>query len=222
MPTFLAIQHTFTNVEVALCRDNTISELIHIDKLEASKILVPELDALLKRNKITLSEIQFIAANQGPGPFTTLRVVIATINGISFTRKIPLIGIDGLEAMAQEYSDSAYPQTAILLNAFSAEVYFALQTPHKDLETGYENNTHFFERIKQQIPTEPIRFLGNAVQLYHNEIQNIFGSQAYIPEQLPQTCSLNQIARMGLMRWNNKEDFSTQLLPLYLKIQRFK
>ena len=220
--TFLVLQHTYTSVEVAVYCDSDLLSRVSIDKMESSKKLLPSISALLQSNKLSLSDVQFIAANQGPGPFATLRVVIATINGISFASTIPLIGIDALDAMLQEHENHEHPNTVILLNAFNADVYFALQLTGHEREKGYDNHLNLLERIKQQVLTEPIRFLGNAVSMYTDEIQTMFGSQAIFPEPIPQVCSISQIARMGLHRWSNKENLSSQLLPLYLKMQQFK
>jgi hypothetical protein len=49
-----------------------------------------------------------------PGPFTTLRLVIATMPGISFSTA-PLVGVDGL-ATPQMSTNQDYPVTVALLN----------------------------------------------------------------------------------------------------------
>ena len=98
---------------------------------KASSLLVPYIKQILEKNSLKISDLDFICADQGPGAFTSLRVTIATINGISFASKIPLIGIDGLDALNQEtLSDvmlkkQGVPEILIvLLNAYNNEVYF--------------------------------------------------------------------------------------------------
>src|SRR5688572_29545137 len=98
MTIFLALQNTYHLIEVAVCNEDSIIESVTIDKVHASKELLPIINKLLMRHNFTLQSLSFLTINQGPGPFTTLRVVITTANGISFATGLPLIGVDGLIA----------------------------------------------------------------------------------------------------------------------------
>lgn len=212
---FISIQSTYDAVELALFNDSTFIDSRSISKLHASKLLILTLEELLATHQQTISNIQFIATNQGPGPFTTLRVVIASVNGLSFATQIPLIGIDGLDAFVQEYQNPSYPKTVILLNAFNFDVYFAIQ--NKVLIKGYKNIDLLLSELQKQFPQDTLRFLGNATELYRHKIQDQFGPLAFIPDLLPLTCSVKQIGLMGLQYWQQQEGLSQQLLPLYLK-----
>jgi len=133
MTLFLSIQNTYNELELALIRDETVLISLADDKMRASKDLIPLVNYVCEKTKIHLRDLNFIAVNQGPGPFTTLRVVIASVNGLAYGAKIPLVGIDGLDALLLEHSDPAYPHTIALLNAFTNDVYFGIQTeqtPH--------------------------------------------------------------------------------------------
>src|SRR5687767_3976293 len=114
MTYFLALQNTYQNVEIALFKDSQILASTTLSKLQASSHSMPAIQELLKTNNLTLKDLSFIGASQGPGPFTTLRVVIATVNGISFSTGIPLIGVDGLDTFLDEQKDSRYPVVALL------------------------------------------------------------------------------------------------------------
>ena len=96
--TFLSIEGSYSNLELELFQGQKSIQKISDNNLKASSTLILKIDSILKQNKITLSDLAFIAVNQGPGAFTSLRVVIATVNGISFSTKIQIIGIDGLDA----------------------------------------------------------------------------------------------------------------------------
>lgn len=219
MAIYLGIQNTYNSVEIALFQDSNLLECVCEDKTRASKNFFLMLQALLKKHHIKLQEISFIAVNQGPGPFTTLRVVIASVNGLSFATEIPLIGIDALDAFLLEQNNKKFPYTIALLNAFSNDIYFGIQrleSPH--FEKGYENIDVFLEHLRHSIAEQDVvRFIGNGTQLYEQKIKNVFGEQAFIPDPLPQTCSVQQIAKMGLEKWQKKEGLSEELMPLYLK-----
>src|SRR5689334_5441532 len=128
MNIFLSIQNTYETIDVGLFSAHTVIDTASISKLQASKKITILLDSLLKKHFLQLSDINFIAVNQGPGPFTTLRIVLTTVNAIQFSRHIPLIGIDGLHAILAEYKNNEYPNTVALLDAFNKDVYFGIQT----------------------------------------------------------------------------------------------
>jgi len=189
-----------------------------INKINASAHCIPAIDTLLKEHNITLADLSCIVANCGPGPFTTLRVVLTTVNGIQAASSLPLIGIDSLDALIQEYSNPAYPLTVALLNAFNHDVYYAIaHTPTRTITKGCQNNTDFITHLAQTYPEQPIQFVGNGVMLHREFIKNMFGTYAYIPTPLPETCSLEQIARMGLAAWEQGKSQTTPLVPHYLK-----
>ncbi len=230
-PVFLAVQNTYKEFELALFQGYECIATLHEDNKLASKKLIPLLKELLSKNQKTLNDLSFIAVNQGPGPFTTLRTIIASVNGLSFATHIPLIGIDGLLALLEEYQNPEYPDTIALLNAFNKDVYFAIEKPGKKIETGYKNIYDFLTDISGTPPAvqnfktnvqevtvqETIRFIGNGTDMYKDVIQEALQDNAYIPETIPQTCSINQIAKIGLAFWNKQQDLTDQLLPLYLK-----
>src|SRR5471030_2525471 len=98
MKHYLSIQNTYTHVEMALFQDGQLINWVSEDKLRASKHFILLIAGLLQEHQIKFSDLSFVAVNQGPGPFTTLRVVIASVNGLSYATKIPLVGIDALDA----------------------------------------------------------------------------------------------------------------------------
>jgi tRNA threonylcarbamoyladenosine biosynthesis protein TsaB len=216
MNAFLVLQNTYDELQIALMKDNQLIASRSLSKINASALFTSELQTLLDTHQVKLLEIPFIAVNQGPGPFTTLQVLLASANGLSFATNIPLIGVDGLDACLQEYADSNFPNTVILLNAFSKDVYFAIQTDGK-ITKGYHNIDALIERIKQLIPHEQIRFLGNGTQMFAEKITAAFAQNAYIPEKIPSYCSITTVGALALEAYKKNKQGKNQLLPLYLK-----
>lgn len=216
MTLFVAVSSTYTTVQIALFENDRLIQSTQEHKFDASKKLIVALDIILKNNAIDLSDLAFIGVNQGPGPFTTLRTVIACANGISFASGIPLIGINSLDGLLEEYQDSHYFNTICLLNAFGHDVYWATKNTF-----GCNTITIVLNELKERYPEQPVRFLGNGVSLHQQTIKQIFGSYAVIPDPLPEHCSVEQIGKMALQKWHNKKDLSHQLLPIYLKEQQF-
>ena len=221
MTPFLSIQNTYQTIDLALFKGTTLVESISENKKHSSKNLVPLLNNLLKNNNLSLSDCAFIGVNQGPGPFTTLGTIIASANGISFGTQIPLVGVDGLDAFVAEQNNDEYPYTVIMLNAFNKEVYFAVQSPSTPVAKGYKKADLFLQELKTKFSDKTMRFLGNGVELYQEEILDIFGQYAVIPNPLPHAVSVQQIGLMALEQWNKKIGITQQLFPLYLKEQQF-
>jgi len=228
MNKFLAIQHTYQGIELALFQDSRLLEKVYDDKKRASKNFIHLLTSLLKNNTCTLEDISFIAANKGPGPFTTLRVVLASVNGLGFATKKPLIGIDGLMALLQEYQDDKHSFTVALLDAFSGDVYFGIEAAGlSDRYIGYKNNVLLLEELyalylDAQCPEAKIQFVGNGAIKYKSEIHAMFGNNAIFLDPIPEHCSIEQIGKLAFKQWNHSEGLSDQLLPMYLKQMAFK
>jgi len=218
MAIYLCIQHTYRGIDAALFNDSVLVQKVYEDKKSASKNIVIMIDSLLKNNGYSLDDLTFIAANQGPGPFTTLRVVISSVNGLAFATKKPLIGIDGLDAILEEYRDDSYPMTIALLDAFSQDVYFAFQHIDKpEREKGYKNILIFLEEIKNSFPKIKIQFIGNGSQKYRDEIYSILKEQAVFSDPVVQHCSIEQVGLIAFEMWQNCHNIKDQLLPTYLK-----
>ena len=213
METFLVIQNTYHQVQMALCTGNTLSETISLDKTVASKECLLALEKLLIQNSVSFTDLSYIAANQGPGPFTTLRVVISTINGLSFSSKIPLVGVNGMQALAHEFTAD---HKVVLLNAFAGDVYYRIETNGTTL-MGAGKAASIIQLVLEKIPHHPILFLGNGIALYQELITATFGDRAQFINPLPETASLNSIALLAAEQWKSQENISYQLQPLYYK-----
>ena len=213
---FLAIQASYDNFEIGLFDHIGCIDTVQEDKMLASKNFILLLESLLRRNQINLENLTFIAVNQGPGLFSALRSIITFANALSFARKLPLVGVDGLKALLCEQVNPTFPVTVALLNAFNNDVYFAIEQGGEIIAIGYERIAVFLDQLYQRYPEQTIRFIGNGVELYSGPILAQFGNYAFIPDPLPQTVSMQQVGQVGLQKWSHQET-SNQLFPLYLK-----
>ncbi|HML19631.1 MAG TPA: tRNA (adenosine(37)-N6)-threonylcarbamoyltransferase complex dimerization subunit type 1 TsaB [Candidatus Dependentiae bacterium] len=218
MSLVICIHNTYNSVESALACDNVILASCSLAKEVASAHLIPTIDALLTTNKYTLADVNYIIVNQGPAPFTTLRTVIVTVNGIAFAQKIPLVGVDALEACMQEYQHNSSLKTVVLLNAFNRAVYYGINDPSTgSIQKGYAPIEECLEMVHSMYLDTPIQFIGNGTDLYRSEIKSSFASQAQIPEPLPLTASLEQILYTGNTHVKNGLGITHFIEPLYLK-----
>jgi len=58
-----------------------------------SESLLPEINKLLKKNKITLRQIHKIAVAVGPGHFSRIRTAVATANALGFALGVSIVSI---------------------------------------------------------------------------------------------------------------------------------
>ena len=215
---FISMQSTYKSVDCALYNGTKKIAYISIEKKDASSALIPSLEQLLNCHNISIDDISFVGVNQGPAPFTTLRVVISTANGISFATGIPLIGIDGLEALLAQVYDPKHLPTVAILDAFAHDVYFAIQD-NETISKGCMPVNDFLVDLKSRYPAHVIRFVGNGCSVFKNEIKEILGDKAFIPEPIIDVCSLEKISSMALECYKNKDNLISQVVPLYLKKQ---
>lgn len=215
---YICLHNTYHSVEVVLHDNSSCLAGITITKESVSANLIYEIDNLLKSNQIDIADITCLIVNKGPAPFTTLRSIIATSNGISFGAKIPLVGVDGLTTLVQEYASRDNTPTIALLNAFNKAVYYAVRIDtNKKAIIGCDSIITVLTSLKNQLSDTKFQFIGNGTSLYKKEIQEIFADQALIPEPIAQTASVEAIFKQGLKQWIQKEDICMQLEPLYLK-----
>lgn len=86
---------------VAICRDEEILAAYEINMgMTHSEGLVPQLEQIFARTRINKNEIELVAVSIGPGSFTGLRIGLATAEAIAYSLKIPLVGVNTLEALS--------------------------------------------------------------------------------------------------------------------------
>lgn len=224
MPLFLVFNTTYSTVEFGLFDGNVLVCQKIIEKKYVNKCLLTMCGELLQSHNYTLKDIASLIAMTGPAPFTTLRVVLATVNGIHTASHIPLIGVDGLVALYAQVYDDQYPQTIILLDAFNDEFYYAMPDNKKNMIMGYATNIVLIERIIEHMPFGVIRIVGNGMIKMKFLLMAHLGARVYFAENTPDTCTLQKIADVGIAQYRVNEYIVgyNQLLPTHLKHAVYK
>ena len=71
--------------------------------------LAPAIAELLARCGLSMNDVQALGVALGPGSFTSLRVGLSLVKGLSLSRHIPLIGIPTLDILANAQVASKLP-----------------------------------------------------------------------------------------------------------------
>jgi tRNA threonylcarbamoyladenosine biosynthesis protein TsaB len=97
----LAIDTSTAQIGLALYDGSqVIGELFWHSRLHHSQELAPALAGLLARTDVAMKQIQALGVAIGPGSFTSLRVGLAFVKGLSLACHLPLIGIPTLDIVA--------------------------------------------------------------------------------------------------------------------------
>ncbi|MGJ8683793.1 MAG: tRNA (adenosine(37)-N6)-threonylcarbamoyltransferase complex dimerization subunit type 1 TsaB [Nonlabens sp.] len=138
MALILCVETSSTNCSVALASDtgnafeNPYGIQHCIDLLEDNsdnyshgERLHVFMDTILKRNNLTVQDLDAIAVSEGPGSYTGLRIGVASVKGMCYALDIPMIAVSTLEALSLQDSTSS-DYTIAMLDARRMEVYAAV------------------------------------------------------------------------------------------------
>jgi len=94
-----------TNVMyVAYARDEILVDFsIRIASRDHAKYLVDRIDQVLKRNKVTLDQMDEIIIGYGPGSYTGIRIAVVVAKMLAYTKNIRLKVISSLYFMTSGY-----------------------------------------------------------------------------------------------------------------------
>src|SRR5271168_3129828 len=120
----LAVDTTAEFGSIALADENGVREEVLVHAPQGfSGVIFGEIEALLERQRVRISDIELFAGASGPGSFTGVRVGLSAIKGLAevFGRRV--VAVSNLEALA-EFGES--DARATVIDARRGEIYGAL------------------------------------------------------------------------------------------------
>ncbi len=198
-------QSTYTGVEVGLHDGVSLIQEASLDKKEACAQLIPTINRLLQQENSTLTHVTHIIVNRGPAPFSSLRTVISSMNGIAYATDIPLFGVSAFDALNHVYNTDNTLNLLIVLRAYSKEYYYGLYRVHE-------------EPIFGLCPSEKLPPATSQDTL-------IIGQTDLFSEAMRQNkslisrsyCTLEEITRYGLYAISHELAPQKHISPLYIK-----
>lgn len=123
MANLLFIDTAYSHTHVAIGTERGIMEsIIHNAPNEQAMMLNQLISQVLDSQKMTLSDIDAVALDAGPGSYTGLRVGMGVAKGLCFALDRPLILFNKLELLATDLSE-----VAVILKARSGEGFVFLR-----------------------------------------------------------------------------------------------
>lgn len=180
--------------------------------------LAPITNQLLKDLNLKANQLVAVAINKGPGSYTGLRIGTAFAKGLCYALNIPLIAVDCLKIMAQDFRIK-FPDTPVdyicpMLDARRMEVYTALF----DLTLNPVLNTHAHILTTQSFndyADKNVAFVGNGVSKFKFLIYDAQNSFTFYPELYPNSVALGHLSYLYYQQ-NAFEDIA-YFEPQYLK-----
>ncbi len=102
----LAFDSTAKVASAAVAEDGKILAQYNIDNgLTQSELLLPMAESILASLKLTVDDIGLLACSVGPGSFTGVRIGVALVKGLAFSKNIPCASVSALDALAENLAD---------------------------------------------------------------------------------------------------------------------
>ena len=109
---------------LALLRGENCLEEVELRSPEGfAHVLFGEIEALLARHGVRLTDIELFACSSGPGSFTGVRVGLTAAKGLAEATGHKMVAISNLQALA---SFGSRPLRAVVMDARRGEVYAAV------------------------------------------------------------------------------------------------
>ncbi len=180
-----------------------------------SENLMPMIKSALDKTNLSLSDINLIVCDKGPGSFTGIRIGLATANAFCDSLDIPSIGISSLEALSYQVKEDGF--IASILDCKNNNCYFALYKLYNSkYETIIEPKACTIYEVIQELEiykNDSIYFIGDATPLYLDLLKNNFSNSKFTDENKLDSYYLGLA---GLSKYN-QSIIKKELLPLYLK-----
>ena len=221
MKNILAFETSGPVLSVALgTRDGLVRELHSKIRLKHSENLIPLVERLLRRERLSLEKVEAFAIDRGPGSFTGLRIGFSFLKGLLAARKKPCYGALSLDMIAEKIKLAEDSRLGVLVDARRETIYSRFYLCRKG-EWVSEGKPEILSlsQLKGRLQ-EGTRLTGDALVNYRVPLEETFGNRIHFlhPESwFPSAASL--------VRWFQASDprlsllkSPTDFLPLYFRV----
>ena len=216
----LSVDSSYSTATCDLIKDDKILAEINLnDKKQHSVILMRLIDSILKEYEIDINDIDAFIISRGPGSFTGLRIGMATLKGLAFASKKPLISVSTLDALAYN-SISFQGIICPIMDALRDNIYTCLYKNENNnltplIKEQCLNINELVTILKEQ--TLPIIFVGDGVAKHKEFLQENIPNSFFAPNHsnFPKASSVGEL---GIKKINDGviENIDS-INPIYLR-----
>ena len=199
-----------------------------LKKFEHNRLLLKEIDSLLKKCKMVINDIDIISVGRGPGSFTGLRIGLAAAKGLVFASKRRLIGISSFDAAAFNIKE---PERLIVVieDARKQRVYGCayLNNDMGKLERisdyqllSLEDFCKYILKLSKKYKKDVI-FTKDGINSYKEELKKVFKTAVFADEKkwLPKAANIARLTFENSKLNKKMKTKNTEIEPLYLHSQ---
>lgn len=210
----LAFDTSTEFLSVAILRE---SELFCFDELAGqthSQRILPEIQNLLKRTELQLSDLNGLVFGAGPGSFTGVRIAAGVAQGLALGSALPVLGVCTLMALAQ---GSGADKVLACLDARMGEVYFAAYVKQGDAWQTVHAPGLFKPDAVPAVTGNDWVGAGSGWQTYGEILSTRYPSQIseLQPQLMPQAGAMLQLASADFASGRNFH--AADAMPIYIR-----
>lgn len=121
----LALDTSSDACSASVLVDNTMHSVYEVEPRAHTRLIIPMVEQVLAKAKLTLQEVDAIAFGQGPGAFTGVRIGTGVTQGLALAADKPVIPVSTLAALAQQAYELNQAQAVLVAqDARMNEVYW--------------------------------------------------------------------------------------------------
>jgi tRNA threonylcarbamoyladenosine biosynthesis protein TsaB len=169
----LAIDTTGEVGSIAIAEDGKVLEEIAMHSPDGfAHVMFPEIEALLSRNHLKITDIEGFAAAAGPGSFTGVRVGLTAAKGLAEARKRKVVAVSNLQAVA---SFGTGALRAPVIDARRGDIFGAVYDA--DLRLVADEVVMKYEDFLRTLPEGDVEVMTHAPKLLAGAIARIASQQ---------------------------------------------
>lgn len=191
----LSISTSGKYISVAIHDEKLISSSSVLSENGTTNLLMKSIDEITNKSKINRSEISVVYLDIGPGYYTSLRIGLAVAQGICGSLGIPLIPVNGLDALAFS-AHTGHRKICTIIDIKRDEYAFCL---YKPVPGGVVKDTEpeVLDAAKLKIKLNEDNDKKLVVGDWRSLEKNFFGENSYIKLGSPEHVSSENIYSIG-------------------------
>ncbi len=194
-------------------------------RVNHTETVLPLVESVLKKSRLSFYEVSGIAFSIGPGSFTGLRIGLSTVKGLAYGWDLPVVGVSTLMANAARVS-AFQGSICSLFDARKNELYAALfQRNAKGLTRLTEDFVAPAEAVIDRLRTlaspPPYLFIGDGTEACKTLLLDAFGENIQLSGGDSFHSIAASVARLSVDRFNRSEvEELGHCVPLYLSLSQ--